>query len=153
MKHVELAVAFVAVLLSAAVALGQTPPPTPPPAPYNPYSYSYAPTPTPQPWYYDAMAWLNLSPVTKKKLYDNDPTVCQTDECRRARLAAGIEYMGYKPYRVPTPGLTPIMPPVYTPYIPPRPVYTPPKPRGYGGFYIYCRSTNSVITRDECPDK
>jgi hypothetical protein len=36
--------------------------------------------------------------------------------------------------------------PVYTPY-------TPVKPRGFGGWFIYCNSTNSVITRDQCPDK
>ena len=149
MKRILRSVVFVSVLLCAAVAFGQTPPPTPPPAD-NPYSYSYAPTPTPQPWYYDAVAWLNLSPVTKKKLYDNDPTVCHTDECRRARLAAGIEYMGYKPYRVPTPGLTPIMPP-----LPPRPVYTPYEPfvSRPSGMLIYCSSLRKNTTRAECPDK
>ena len=147
MKHVLLAFAFTAVLFCATEALGQTPPPTPPP-PYNPYSYSYAPTPTPQPWYYDAGAWLNLSPVTKKKLYDNDPTVCHTDECRRARLAAGIEYLGYKPYRVPTPGL---MPPVHT--APLLPLDTPiVKPRP-GGMLIYCRSLGVVVARAECPGR
>jgi hypothetical protein len=107
--------------------------------------------PTPHPWYYDIGAWLNLSPVTKKKLHDSDPTVCHTFECTQARLAAGIEYMGYKPYRVPTPGL---IPPVYTPVPMPR-FYTPavPAPQPWRSqMLIYCRSSNKAVTRAECPD-
>jgi hypothetical protein len=105
MKHVLLAVAFIAVLFCASEALGQTPPP--------------------QPWYF---RW--LSPVTRKKLHAHDPRVCHCDECRRMRLAAGIEYQGLGPYPLPTPG------PIPRRHVPPPdtlirpPVYTPPKPRG-----------------------
>ena len=147
MKYVSLAFAFLAVLFCAVVALGQTPPPQP--KPYDHYSLSnFGVKPRPVCAWYEF--WCsdsvyrnpNLSPVTKRKLWEQDPTVCHTDECRRLRLAAGIEYMGLDPLPQPRRRV-----------VPPAPVYTPPKPRGYGGFYIYCRSTNSVITRDECPDK
>ena len=140
MKYVLFAIAFVSLLLCAAVAVGQTPtPPT-----YDPYSYSYAPTPQPRCAWWEYWCNDRLSPTTKRKLYEHDPNVCHCAECRRARLAAGVEYQGLTPYYDYTPRRR---------VVPPPPVYTPPKPRGYGGFYIYCRSTNSVITRDECPDK
>jgi hypothetical protein len=155
MKHILLIAAFVSLLLSPTAALGQTPPPTT----YDPYDLSNFTRPVPRCawWEYwcseSAYRNPNLSPVTKRKLYEHDPNVCHCDECRRARLAAGIEYMGYKPYRVPTPGL---IPPVYTPTpVVPRtktPAVPPLQP-WRSQMLIYCRSTNSVITRAECPDK
>ena len=146
MKHTVLAIAFVSVILCAVVAFGQTPPPG-----YDPYNLSnFGVRPQPRCAWYDL--WCsesvyknpNLSPNTKRKLYEHDPNVCQCAECRRARLAAGVEYQGLTPYYDYTPRRR---------VVPPPPVSTPPKPRGYGGWFIYCNSTNSVITRDECPDK
>lgn len=92
-----------------------------------------------------------LSPNTRLQLYSHDPNICHCNDCVSARLAAGIEYQGFTPIQRPRRLTTP--PSLRTRRLPPPPVYTPPKPRGYGGFYIYCRSTNSVITRDQCPDK
>jgi len=148
MKHVLLIAAFVSLLFSPAAAFGQTPPPARPT--HDPYDLSNFTRQAPRCAWWEY--WCNesvyrnpnLSPVTKQKLYEHDPNVCHCAECRRARLAAGVEYQGLTPYYDYTPRRR---------VVPPPPVYTPPKPRGYGGFYIYCRSTNSVITRDQCPDK
>ena len=39
----------------------------------------------------------NVSPNTKRQLWEQDPNICHTEECQRARLAAGIEYHGLDP--------------------------------------------------------
>jgi hypothetical protein len=91
-----LIVFIVGLLLCAAVAFGQTPA-------YDPYDLRTFGTQAKPAcaWYY----WKcdKLSPTTKRKLYEHDPTVCHCAECRRARLAAGIEYMGLEPPSVYTP--------------------------------------------------
>jgi hypothetical protein len=138
MKHTVLAIAFVSVILCAAVAFGQTPPCAPGLTGFTCRQAAKQACP----WY---AYWCNdrLSPVTKRKLYEHDPNVCHCDECRRARLAAGIEYMGLDW-------------PVYTPrrrVIPP-PLYTPPKPQSlYGSFRAWCAATQTFIPRDQCPEK
>jgi hypothetical protein len=149
MKHTVLAITFVSIMFFAVVAFGQTPPPLPPR--YDPYSLSsFGVKPRPvcawyEFWCSESVYWnQRLSPETKRKLSEHDPNVCHCSECRRARLAAGVEYQGLTPYYDYMPRRR---------VVPPPPVYTPPKPRDYGGFYIYCSSTNSVITRDQCPDK
>ena len=38
-----------------------------------------------------------MSPNTKRELWEQDPNICHTEECQRARLAAGIEYYGLDP--------------------------------------------------------
>ena len=147
MKHILLIAAVVSLLFSPAAGLGQTPPPQPA---YDPYSLSTLIRPAPRCAWYEF--WCsesvyrnpNLSPNTKRQLWEHDPNVCHCPDCVRARLAAGVEYQGLTPYYDYTPRRR---------VVPPPPVYTPPKPRGYGGYLIYCRGTNSVVTRDQCPDK
>ena len=149
MKHIVLAVAFVSVMLYAVVAFGQTPPP--PPTPYDPYSLSnfgvrsQARCAWYEFWCSDSVYKNpNVSPNTKRKLYEHDPSVCHCAECRRARLAAGIEYMGLDPVYPPRRRVVP-PPPVSTPYQPPRPLSET--------FRAWCASTNSFIPRYQCPDK
>lgn len=84
----------IGLLLCAVVAFGQTVQQMP--YSYDPYSIT---TLTKRPavrhcTWLDVDCWSKLSPVTKEKLYSHDPNVCHCAECRRARLAAGIEYMG-----------------------------------------------------------
>ena len=158
MKHVLLAFAFIAVLFSPAAALGQTPPPARPT--YDPYDLSNFTRPVPRCawWEYWCSESVyrnpNVSPNTKRQLWEQDPNICHTEECQRARLAAGIEYYGLDPIRKPRLRVPP--PPVYTPTpVVPRtntPAVPPLQP-WRSQMLIYCRSTNSVITRAECPDK
>ena len=156
MKHILRCVVFVTVLVCGAAAFGQTPPPAPPPA-NDPYSYSYLP---PRPvcgwwefWCGDSVYRNpNLSPVTKKVLYGHDPRVCHCDQCRRLRLAAGVEYQGLDL------GVTPPLPAPQLFPPPKRPnVYTlpesPAQQRWRSQMLVFCRSTNSVIARGECPEK
>ena len=144
MKRVALTVAFVAILLSATAAFGQTPPCPPG---LQGFACRHPPAPRCGWWEFWCSESVyknpNPSPNTKRRLFEHDPNVCHCAECRRARLAAGVEYQGLTPYYDYTPR---------RPVVPPPSVYTPSKPRGHGGFYIYCRSTGSVITRDQCPD-
>ena len=90
MKHILFAVAFVSVLVTAAVALGQTTSTAKPAA-----SHSSGPKPQPAPqfrWWWETVPVdkPNLSAATKRKLYEHSPLICHCDECRRARLVAGI---------------------------------------------------------------
>ena len=147
MKHTVLAIAFVSVILCAAVAFGQTPPPQP--TPYDPYSLSNFGVKA-QPrcawWEYWCSESVyrnpNVSPNTKRKLWEQDPTVCHTDECRRARLAAGIEYMGLDPLPQPRRRV-----------VPPPSVYTPRPQSLYRSFRAWCAATQTFIPRDQCPEK
>ena len=105
MKHILFAAAFVSVLLAATVTLGQTISTGKPAAPDN---SGPKPQPTPQVrWWWETVPVdrPNLTATTKRKLYEHTPLVCHCDECRRARLAAGIEYLGPDRPRahVPTP--------------------------------------------------
>lgn len=91
-----------------------------------------------------------LSPATKMQLYSHDPNVCHCDECRRARLAAGVEYMGMTPIKKPRRLTTP-PPLVYTPVTPPPPAYTAPLTRFYG-LGLWCGSRGIYVkTAEKCP--
>ena len=144
MKRVALTVAFVAILLSATAAFGQAPPCPPG---LEGFTCRHPPAPRCGWWEFWCSESVyrnpNLSPVTKRKLWEQDPTVCHTDECRRLRLAAGIEYMGLD---APVHTRTPVVPRAHAPAVP------PPQP-WRSQMLIYCRSTNSVVTRAECPDR
>jgi len=140
MKHVLLIAAFVTLLFSPAAAFGQTPPPARPT--YDPYDLSNYTRQAPRCawWEYWCSESVyrnpNVSPVTKKKLYDNDPSICHTDECRRLRLAAGIEYMGIDIPRVHVPPPTPLDATRYQPYEP----------------YIYCPG-KGMVRKSLCPGR
>ena len=144
-----LIVLTIGLLLCAVVAFGQTPPPG-----YDPYSYSYSPTIQRCAWY---EFWCsesvyrnpNVSPVIKRKLWEEDPNVCHTDECRRMRRAAGIEYDGItrRPYK------PPVLPDVYT-----EPLYTPvPKPRApftpTVDRLVWCEATSLIVMASRCPSE
>ncbi|MFO7695348.1 MAG: hypothetical protein R6V57_19855 [Vicinamibacterales bacterium] len=123
MKHILFAVAFVSVLLTADVTLGQTASTGKPAAPHG-----SGPKPQPAPqvrsWWETVPADRpNLAATTKRTLYEHSPLVCHCDECRRARLAAGIEYLG--------------------------PLYAP----AYGsGPYVYC-SGLGMVRKSLCPER
>ena len=127
MKHILFAVAFVFVLLTAAAAPGQTASTGKPAAPH-----SSGPKPQPAPqlrWWWEAVPAdrPNLTSTTKRKLYEHSPLVCHCDECRRTRLAAGIEYLGLDRPRVHAPT--------------PKPLYAP----AHGsGPYVYCSGLGMV---------
>lgn len=135
MKHIGLAVVGVAILLSANAAFGQTP------CPPGLAGYTCRHPPA------SRCAWCevwcsesvyrnpNLSPTTKRKLYEHDRSVCHCDECRRARLAAGIEYMGIGKPRVHVPA----PPRVYTPTTP----YEP---------YVCCSGVG-IVRKSACPGR
>lgn len=137
MKHIVVAITFLVATFCSTMAFGQTPEK---PKPVVPYSYAPSPRPAATCWWWqDCRVYTprnpNLSPTTKRKLYEHDPGVCHCDECRRMRLAAGIEYMGLdKPgVHVPPP------PRVYTPITP----YEP---------YVYCSGVG-VVRKSLCPGR
>ena len=136
MKHIVLAVAFISVMFCSAVAFGQAPEK---PKPVVPYSYAPPPRAAATCWWWESCSVStprdqNLSPVTKRKLYEHDPSVCHCDECRRMRLAAGIEYMGIDIFRVHVPPPTPLDATRYQPYEP----------------YIYCPG-KGMVRKSLCP--
>lgn len=134
MKHILFAVAFVSVLVTAAVALGQTASTDKRAAPHR-----SGPQPAPQVrWEWGETVPVerpNLSAVTKRKLYEHSPLACRCDECRRARLAAGIEYLGLDRPRAHVPSRQPLSAPAYG-----------------SGPYLYC-SGLGMIRKSLCPGR
>ena len=141
MKRILLIAAFVFSLFSPAAALGQASQPARPT--YDPYDLSNYTRPAPRCAWYEfwcsESVYLNpnVSPNTKRQLWEQDPNICHTEDCQRARLAAGVEYMGLDPV---------VRPPLRVP----RPVYTPVQP--YKVYPLrWCRSLMNYTPRQRVP--